>query len=35
VDLFKTDSWYEFLVLRALKYNTCCARSAIVGLQSF
>jgi hypothetical protein len=32
---FKIDFWYEFLVLRALKYKTCCARSAIVGLPSF
>jgi len=27
----KTNLWYEFLVVRAPKYNTCCARSAIVG----
>ena len=31
----KTDLWYTFLVLRAPKYKTCCARSAIVGYNLF
>ena len=31
----KNDFWYEFLVLRAPKSNTCCARSSIVECNLF
>jgi len=31
----KTDFWYKFLVLRAPKSNTCCARSSFVEYNLF